>query len=409
MKPSDTPAQSPLVQEAVVTIGESSLKALPNAVVSTDAHDEHSVPRGDDGFEPDQRNGEQPEQVQPEQVQPEVDAQLVHECIPDSGLCTARALECQFDAEVELDSHQRDRCSSSLSGSVPRAWSDHPETQIATNQLPCYQPSPTDAPFVSAESPKPDVSLPLKHAMSSVEHEVHLVTGGGLVSNVPRHRILWCGYPQLLDWWGSLKEDFVFDSNALVPREIKLQYGKRALDFELGLIGPIQHNLAEVMLADGQKVFVDLSNCTFKRQNADQAKPVSWELTRSETWMLKLDIESDVAKLPRIINDSFCDFNYSPQSTIAREIWMAHNGKRFPLAHEAVSILNAAVATVDDEGEISCRLAKDLVEWADTEGMDNLMLDRVLGHLGDLGRVYQQGSMLLDAVQVLESLARDSA
>ena len=131
----------------------------------------------------------------------------------------------------------------------------------------------------------------------------------------------------------------MFQSAKYVPREILIQTGRSKKDVELGIIGSIQPPLrssAEVQLANGSMVQLDLLTCVFKRLNADQPKIVTWQLTCPETWLLEDD------KWPVIINDSFVGWDYSSESLSARNEWLKTNGKLFPNEAEAAAVLEAA-------------------------------------------------------------------
>ena len=232
------------------------------------------------------------------------------------------------------------------------------------------------------------------------DFEVNVVTAGGVFNSVLRHRILWLESSGLLNSWGYLPQHFVFDSSEYVCREIQIQTGKSKL---VGIIASIQPTLrshAEVILANGSMVQLDLMTCEFKRLNADQATIVKWELTRPDTWLLELD------KCPQIINDAGCDFNHSTESQKARLEWMAESGKLFPTAQEGIAVLEAALWTVNDVAG-TCQLIEIVLEWFQKK--ESHLLPTAIDHLNELLVVYQKGSLLHDSAQVLLTLCRHSA
>jgi len=140
--------------------------------------------------------------------------------------------------------------------------------------------------------PQQGTAVPTDESILEPQYEINIVTAGEIVQGGPRHRILWEESPELLQWWGELPENFVFQSAKYVPREILIQTGRSKKDVELGIIGSIQPPLrssAEVQLANGSMVQLDLLTCVFKRLNADQPKIVTWQLTCPETWLLEDD------------------------------------------------------------------------------------------------------------------------
>lgn len=222
------------------------------------------------------------------------------------------------------------------------------------------------------------------------------------MQGAPRHRILWEELPELLQWWGELQEGSVFQSAKYVPREIQIQTGRSRKDIEFGLIGSIQPSLrnhAEISMADGSTTQLNLLTCEFKRLNVDQPKIVKWELTRPETWLLEAD------ERPTIVNDSFVDWECSPESLSARTEWLRAGGKLFPNAAEAIAVLEAARATVDDKAG-SCQLTEAVLEWCQSK--EPTLLSAATSNLKKLMVAYQKGSQLHDSVQVLGSLLHDS-
>ena len=249
--------------------------------------------------------------------------------------------------------------------------------------------------------PQQGTAVPTDESILEPQYEINIVTAGEIVQGGARHRILWEESPELLQWWGELPENFVFQSAKYVPREILIQTGRSKKDVELGLIGSIQPPLrssAEVQLANGSMVQLDLLTCVFKRLNADQPKIVTWQLTCPETWLLEDD------KWPVIINDSFVGWDYSSESLSARNEWLKTNGKLFPNEAEAAAVLEAARATVDDKIG-SCQLTAAVLEWYQSK--EPTLLPTAINNLDKLLGCYQKGSLLNDSVQVLVSLTRD--
>jgi len=214
---------------------------------------------------------------------------------------------------------------------------------------------------------------------------------------------LWEESPELLNWWGGLPDDFVFQSAKYVPREIQIQTGRTRKDIELGLIGSIQPTLrshAEISMADGSTTQLDLMTSQFRRMNADQPKVVKWELTRPNTWLL------EDSEWPKIINDSSCDFNFSAESQTARLEWMKLSGKSFPTVDEAISVLESARSTIDD-AEYTCRFTEPILEWHQSK--EPMLLPAAIENLNKLLAAYQKGSLLHDSAQVILTLCRDFA
>ena len=150
-------------------------------------------------------------------------------------------------------------------------------------------------------------------------------------------------------------------------------------------------------MADGSTTQLDLMTSQFRGMGADQPKVVKWELTRPETWQLE--------EWPIIINDSFVNWNYSPESLSARTEWLENDGKLFPHAVEAIAVLEAARATVDDEAG-SCKLTNAVLEWFQSK--EPALLPGAISNSNTLLAVYQKGGLLHDSAQVLLTLCRDS-
>ena len=246
-------------------------------------------------------------------------------------------------------------------------------------------------------------ALPTEPQELGEDFVVRLVTAGEIVGGVQRHRILWEQSPDLLDWWGGLPNDFVFQSAKYVPREIQIQTGRSRKDIELGLIGSIQPTLrshAEISMADGSTTQLDLMTSQFRRMNADQPKVVKWEMTRSNTWLL------EDSEWPKIINDSSCDFNFSAESQTARLEWMKLFGKSFPTVDEAISVLESARSTIDD-AECTCRFTEPVLEWYLSK--EPALLPTAIENLIKLLATYQKGSLLHDSAQVLLTMCRENA
>ena len=257
--------------------------------------------------------------------------------------------------------------------------------------------------FGDQETPS---ATPAKQQELGKDFVVRLVTAGEIVTGgLQRHRILWEESPELLDWWGGLPDDFVFQSAKYVPREIQIQTGRSRKDIELGLIGSIQPTLrshAEISMADGSTTQLDLMTSQFRRMNADQPKVVKWELTRPNTWLL------EDSEWPKIINDSSCDFNFSAESQTARLEWMKLFGKSFPTVDEAISVLESARSTIDD-AECTCRFTEPVLECLWYMSKEPALLPTAIENLIKLLATYQKGSLSHDSAQVLLTMCRENA
>ena len=294
------------------------------------------------------------------------------------------------------------------------SWGDRAPAppQRPTNSAPTVAPVPrrnattsqqANVTFTDPSPQRPTTIIGGKRVAPEHEYIINIVTAGEIMRDSPRHQILWEESPHLLNWWGDLPEGFVFDSSRYVSREIQIQTGKSKKDIEIGIIGSIQpslHSHAEITLACGSMVQLDLMTCEFKRLNADQATIVKWELTRPDTWLLELD------KCPQIINDAGCDFKFSTESQKARLEWMAESGKLFPTAQEGIVVLEAARCTVDDVGG-TCQLIEIVLEWFQSK--ESHLLPTAIDHLNELLVIYPKGSMLHDSANVLLTFCRHSA
>ena len=88
--------------------------------------------------------------------------------------------------------------------------------------------------------------------------------------------------------------------------------------------------------------------------------------------------------------------------TAARDEWQRENGELFPTAAEAAAVLGAAAATVDHPA--SCGLIQAVLDWACHDGPAT----PAAASLKQLLQMYQKGSMLHDACQVLSTACRDA-
>ena len=101
-----------------------------------------------------------------------------------------------------------------------------------------------------------------------------------------------------------------------------------------------------------------------------------------------------------------CDFNFSAESQTARLEWMKLSGKSFPTVDEAISVLESARSTIDDD-ECTCRFTEPVLEWY--QNKDRILLPTAIENLNKLLVAYQKGSLLHDSVQVILTLCRDFA
>ena len=238
-----------------------------------------------------------------------------------------------------------------------------------------------------------------KRAAPEQEWETRFPTAGEIVGGSPRHQILWSSSPDIHDWWAELPADYQFNSNQLVPREIKIKIGRKQV--LLGLLGSIQGGrYADIVLADGSKGQLDMKACEFKVLNADTPTVVAWELTKPQTWALENHA------LPMLINDAMCDFRYTSKSEAARNQWLKLKGRSFPTHIESVALLEAARATVDD-AQHSCTLIDPVLEFSQTN--EPSLAPHASENILKLLAVYQPGSCLHDACQVVLTMCRDSA
>jgi hypothetical protein len=227
--------------------------------------------------------------------------------------------------------------------------------------------------------------------MPTSEFEVELVTGGRVVSGKPRHRILWNGYPELQEWWGNVEPAFVFHSATYVGREILLtKQGQRSGNLAI-IASIIGTNTCELQLAGGSTVMADLVACDAKHETTRVT--ISWSLTRPETWLIPH------CDGPLIMND--CCFGFdSLEAKAARGAWLDAEMSNFPTLEESLCILRSANDAMSDHVEMRDVVPSILRLF---DGGDNS--HKALDNLGKLSRVFQQGSLMHDSVQILITVA----
>jgi hypothetical protein len=227
--------------------------------------------------------------------------------------------------------------------------------------------------------------------MPTSEFEVELVTGGRVVSGKPRHRILWNGYPELQEWWGNVEPAFVFHSATYVGREILLtKQGQRSGNLAI-IASIIGTNTCELQLAGGSTVMADLVACDAKHETTRVT--ISWSLTRPETWLIPH------CDGPLIMND--CCFGFdSLEAKAARGAWLDAEMSNFPTLEESLCILRSANDDMSDHVEMRDVVPSILRLF---DGGDNS--HKALDNLGKLSRVFQQGSLMHDSVQILITVA----
>ena len=221
--------------------------------------------------------------------------------------------------------------------------------------------SPTVAPITPAATLPPSVDA---------KHVIKAISGGRGAS----HRLLW--EDGTSDWWQSSlhTQGFKLESSDYVGQQISIQINPAASKHKkrkaaiLGIVVSVGSSLLEVCIADGTKMHIDVNT-----NSADQ-QDVEWLIDFQET---------------RWLNDSHVQWDTCEELVQgARKEWLENDKELFPLEEEAEAIVKALITMLDPTVELDA----DVIKSVQAKHFRKVPA--------------QQGSLLKDALDVLESLRK---
>ena len=248
------------------------------------------------------------------------------------------------------------------------SWHEHQPNVFTPDPVEQEMPPSNDG---NAKSTKQATNItPAATLPSSVDakHVIKAISGG----QGSQHRLIW--EDGTADWWQSSlhTQGFKLESSDYVGQQVSIQinpatskHKKRKVAI-LGIVVSVGSSLLEVCVADGTKMKIDVNT------NSAGEQDVEWLIDFQET---------------RWLNDSHVQWDTCDELVQgARKEWLKNNKELFPLEDEAEAIVKALLTMLDPAVELDAAVIKSV---------QARQFRKVPA---------QQGSLLKDALDVLESL-----
>ena len=244
----------------------------------------------------------------------------------------------------------------------------------------------TDPSLTRSASPSPEESF-----------ELELITGGSSFDGLT-YRVLWTGYPHLLDWWERLDHTGAFDDPSYEQRLIEVMpqgdapevsAGRRSkkADYMVLVLGkPLDGGgKREAFEPNGSRHVMDLAACVL-----DDAPPGDW--------LLKMDDER------LYLTDAILDtWSTDPALIKAREEW--RDGSEYPALEDAMAVLRIAASAIQARGGGAQSAMMELLLFLTTPTME--ALERAKEHALTVRAGFVYGGVIHDALSVINAVREE--